>query len=139
MPKDDFNLISDIAELDRKLAELPKKLRNKGATKATRAAAKIVLVDAKQLVPHDTGALEASIKVRARKRSRRNKGTVGHSVTTSEGLFKGDEFYGGFVELGTEKWEGDPYLRPAIWGNQIRIKQEFVNILRNWFNTDAVK
>ena len=136
---DDFNLIADINELDRMLEQLPKKLRNKGARKATREAAKIVLEDARRLVPVDTGQLESSLKVRARKRSRRNKGTVGHSVTTSEGLFKGEEFYGGFIELGTSKFEGDPFLRPAIWGNQQRIRMKFVQILRDWFRTDAVK
>jgi HK97 gp10 family phage protein len=98
--------------------------------KATRAAMnEIVLPDAKALVPVDTGALEASLKTRALKRS---KGRIGHQVTTSEHhhMFKGDQFYGGFVELGTEKMEADPYLRPALYGNENAIKQTFAEALK---------
>ena len=127
----------DIKKLDQLILALPKSLANKGARKATRAQAKIVLEDAKALVPIDTGELERSLKVKARKRSRRNKGTVGHAVTTGQQLFVDDQFYGAFVELGTQKKEADPFLRPALWGNQARKWQVFINVLRAWLKNDA--
>lgn len=134
---DAISLTMDTRELDAQLTALPKSLANKGARKATRAAAKVVLEDAKRLVPIDTGELERSLKVRARKRSRRNKGTVGHAVVTGEDLFRGDQFYGGFVELGTQHREADPYLRPALWGNQAKIFDEYKKVLRQWLIHDA--
>lgn len=136
---DALELELDITELDNKLLALPKSLANKGARKATRAAAKVVLADAKALVPEDTGQLKRSLKVRSRKRSRRNKGTVGHSVVTGESLFTGDQYYGGFIELGTRKKEADPYLRPALWGNQPEILRQYVAVLKSWLRQDAPK
>lgn len=136
---DNVNLLADVRELDRKLKQLPDKVRKTGGRKATRAAAKIVLEDAKRLVPYDTGLLESSLKVRARKRSRKNKNTVGHAVVTGEGFFKGETFYGGFLELGTKHIDADPYLRPAIYGNQNRIREEWSRVLREWFHTEGVK
>ena len=134
---DKIALEMDTTALDKALSRLPKNLANKGARKATREAAKIVQRDAVQLAPIDTGQLEASIKVRARKRSRRNRGTVGHSVMTGEHLFQGDQFYAGFQELGTEKMEANPFLRPALWGNQRKIFAKYREVLTGWLKTDA--
>ena len=124
----------DIGALDRLLQAIPVSLARKGARKATRAAAKLVLAEARALVPHDTGELERSLKVRARKRSRTHRGTVGHSVVTG-----GDAFYGKFVELGTSHQAADPFLRPALWGNRTAKLQVYVNVLRQWLTRDAPK
>ena len=54
---------------------------------------------AKELVPIDTGELQASIK------SNRVGGDV--VVSTNTG-------YGGYVELGTVKQRAQPFIRPAV-------------------------
>lgn len=108
-------IITGVKEIDDKLHKFEGKVQKKALRKATRAAAKFVRDDAKALAPHDTGQLEASIKVKAIKRQR---GKIGHAVMTGEGLFKGETFYGGFVELGTQRMRADPYLRPALYGNE---------------------
>ena len=55
-------------KINKKLKELPEKLVKKGARKAVREGAKFIQQDAKSLAARDTGALERSIRVRARKR-----------------------------------------------------------------------
>lgn len=112
--------------------------------KATRAAAKHVLELARQFVPVDEGDLEASLTVRAMK-GRRRRGTVGASVLTREGMFRGDEFYGGFVEFGTrERFHRSgkstgavpagtfDYLRRALYEGEQKAKQEFITSLREF-------
>ncbi len=138
---DDISLKIDIADLTKILAGLPVSLENKGSRRATRAAAKVVLADAKSLAPHDTGALERSLKVKARRRSRRNKGTVGHRVVTSEqeAVFGGEQFYGAFRELGTKFQDPDPFLRPALFGNQEEVLRAYRNALEDWLVNDAPK
>lgn len=119
---------------------LPASLEAKGARKGSRAAAKIVAEDARKLAPVDTGALEKSLKVRARKRSRRNKGLVGHSVVTGEKTLRGTEFfYGAFRELGTKFQEADPFLRPALYGNQQEVIRAFKEAVMEWVRTTAAK
>lgn len=95
--------VSGLKELDAALKELPNNVAKKHLRTALRAGAKIVQAEAKRLAPVETGALKKSIKVRARKRSRR--GGVGIIVTTGnkDSLFKGDQFYGGAIEWGWKK------------------------------------
>jgi len=107
-----FLKLKGARELDRKLARLEKRTAKKVMRKALRAGGKVILAEAKRRAPKRTGALAASLKVRAAKRSRRRRG-VAVIVATAEGWFKGDEFYGAFVELGTEDMEAQPYVRPA--------------------------
>lgn len=126
-------IVTGVKELDAILASLPGKLQRKLSADACKVACKdIILPDAKQLVPVDSGDLEASLVVRAVKRSRSKKGTqVGYAVQTKEGFYKGDQFYGAFQEFGwDDKPEGDPFLRPALWSNVSRIRTLFVQALR---------
>lgn len=134
-------IVTGDRELDRLLATLPAKLQKKLSRQATRKAAKnIVLPEAKARVPEDTGDLADSLKVQAIKRSR-NK--IGHMVTTKDGFYKGDQFYGGFIEFGTKERKHKSgkdvgqirphefsFLRPAIYDNEERIKAEYVNDVR---------
>jgi len=131
-------VITGVKELDLKLAGMPARLQKKLSRQATRKAAKdIVLPDAKRNVPHDTGDLERSLTVRAIKRSRSR---VGHSVETKDGFFKGNQFYGGFIEFGwDDKPEGDPFLRPALYGNENRIRKLFHNALRSFIGGERVR
>lgn len=122
MPKQGIIVTGD-KELDRAIAQFEINVQKKAIRKATRESTKIIKDDAKQLAPIDTGALTAAIKVRAIRRTRQNK--IGHRVTVNENLFKGDEFYGGFQELGTKFMEADPYLRPALYSNQETVRKAF--------------
>lgn len=85
-------------ELERKLRALPLKVENKIARKALREGARPILAEAKQQVPVKSGLLRRKLTIRAGKRSRKHGPRI--VVQTSEGLFKGEAFYGGFVHFG---------------------------------------
>jgi len=104
---------ADLKKLYTKLQMLPKKVGSKIAGPAGRAAAKIVAAKARSLVPVDSGDLEASIKVRAVKRTKRYRGMAGASVQTGKGHFRGSTYYGGMVEFGTKHQPQQSFLRHA--------------------------
>ena len=133
--------VKSAPEVETFLRGFTKKLRNKGIRKATRKGAKFLLVKMKKDAPHLTGALEKSLAVRTavRKRNKRmRKGDIGHSVTTKDnGLFVGDQFYGGFLEYGTKNRETKSganrgailgnfaFMRPAFWDNRRAVAKMF--------------
>lgn len=126
-------------ELDIKLKNMPNRMRNKAIRWATRDGAKIIQADAKKYAPHDTGALERSLTVRAAKKSnggRLSRYIIGHAVATRASLFQGEEFYGGFQEFGTRhrftsnnEWRGEiearEFLREALYTNADRLRRVF--------------
>lgn len=135
-------LITGDKALDALLKGLPEKVQKQLSRKATRKAAKeIVLPDAKSRVPVDSGDLESSLTVKAMKRSRTR---FGHQVQTKDGDFQGDQFYGAFIEYGTKERKHksgksvgriDPgknfaYLRPAVYENEPQIEQLYVTALK---------
>lgn len=113
-------------EVDNLLATLEPKLQKKAIRKGTRAGAKAVLVIAKRLVPigeDDGGTLQDTLTVRTSGGTGKGKlprGTLGHMVTHRE---TGDEdpWYSHFVEFGTVKWVGDPYIRNALYDTKREI------------------
>jgi HK97 gp10 family phage protein len=93
--------ISGIEELQRKLRTLPTKAQGKVIRPALRAGAKIAERAVESITPKRTGALKRSLKVRSG--NIRKKGVTRMVVMTSgEGgnLFKGKQYYGGFVHYG---------------------------------------
>lgn len=82
-------------QLTRMLNALGKRARPV-VSKALRKAAKLVLEEAKNIVPVQSGRFKHSLTVRALKRSRRG---FGFRVTQKE-LKDGKVFYGSFLELG---------------------------------------
>ena len=68
--------IEGFAELQKRLNDLPKKLRNGAIRKGTRAGAKILQAKLKEATPKRTGAAAKAIKVRSLKRSRRYVGAT---------------------------------------------------------------
>jgi HK97 gp10 family phage protein len=88
-------------ELDAYFKQLPTSVAKGGMRKATRQVAKFVREIAIGMAPEDTGALIASLKVRAAPRRKHKPWLVSTSVRVGGGLFTGDTFYGGFLELGT--------------------------------------
>lgn len=83
--------------LERKLKTLPTRVRNKVVRTALREGAKIVQHATKELAPVRTGLLKKSIKVRAAKRKR---GRIAINVQMGAGDYKGETFYGAFIEYG---------------------------------------
>ena len=69
--------LSGDKKLDRALKAMGPKLTKKILRKAVRRAAKPVLTTARARVPIDEGDLKRSLKIRAMKRSRRNRFRVG--------------------------------------------------------------
>jgi HK97 gp10 family phage protein len=143
-------IVTGDKELDRLLAALTPKLQKKISKDATKKAAKdIVLPEAKSRVPEDTGDLADSLVVRVVKRSRTR---IGHMVTTKDGFYEGDQFYGAFIEFGTKERKhksGKPvgqirphefaYLRPAIYDNEGRIKEMYIKSVRELINEAGKK
>ena len=134
-------IITGDKHLDKLLAGMPLKMQKKLSRKATRKAAKeIVLPDAQARAPFDTGDLEESLTVKA---VTRKKNRVGHMVTTKEGFYRGDQFYGAFMEFGTKERQHksgrpvgriDPsihqaFMRPAVYDNEGKIKTLYVTAL----------
>ena len=103
--------IEGAKELEKKLLSFEPKLGRKVVRQALRKGAKVIQSAAKSNVPVKSGALKKSIKVRALKKRRQSYGVM---VATSDGWFKGDEFYGAFLEFGTSKMPAKPFVRPAF-------------------------
>jgi HK97 gp10 family phage protein len=155
--KSTSSFITGIEEVDAAFKDIPLSLQKKGCRKGTRAAAKAVLLAAYKYVPVKTGALRKSLKVRAQKRFRdkRRKDWVGALVQTVDGMFKGDQFYGGFLEFGTKERitkAGHPtgridrdewnYLRQALYENRsvklAAFEAEVTKWLREYLATHKV-
>lgn len=154
MSKPGFELVgmywTDISKLQSKLDALAPALQKQVLRKATREVAKFTQQIAIELAPEDTGDLVRSLKVRADKRSRAagKSGQVATNVNTDEGLFKGDEFYAGMMEFGTEpRWTKKgayrgliqrgkfDFLRPALYTHVERKRQIFLMAVRRWIRT----
>jgi HK97 gp10 family phage protein len=112
-------------EIDAMLKTLEAKDMPKALRKGTRAGAKVVLEDARRLVPIDTGTLQDTLVVRTakgRSGKRLPRGTFGHAVTHKDTGAE-DPFYAHFVEFGTVKWDGDRYIRQALYDNEDRVRR----------------
>jgi len=116
----DIRLLGDV-ELQRKLQRLPIVLQRKVVRESLRRGGKPVLEEAKRLVPADTGALKASIKLRATERGGRKKrrgefGVYVQTGTREELGISADAkyYYPAAVELGTDKMPARSYLRAAV-------------------------
>ena len=117
--------LTGVKELDNALRQFEPKLVKKIARKVVRKAAKPVQESAQRRVRVKTGRLKRSIKVRALKRSRKNKHRVGVRVITGEGFFQGSTFYGGFIEYGTKNMRKKPFMRPAMDENHETVRRVF--------------
>ena len=108
-----FQLTGD-KQLDAFFRTFPMKVQKKVVRKPLRDGAKIINDAAKTIAPVQSGQLRRALKVRAAKRSRRNKNVVTVRPQIGEGDFKGDTFYGAFVEYGTKKMAGRHYMEQAF-------------------------
>ena len=124
-----------------KLDALPKVIHNKAVKKASRSLCRRIESIAKATVPtrkkmlrdgsmkaYKSGQLKKAIRWKAMKRSRVRQG---HVVMVGKGWFRGDTFYGAFIELGTEKMRPRPFLRPAATAVRGRIRPEYTEALND--------
>jgi len=131
---DDFQIkLNGIDELNRRLAELPEKLRGRATQNALRKAAQVISKDAKLRAPvlkkatkfRKPGTLKKAISVRNSKNAKR-EGNIGVFVgvrplkgARQKKLGKAgannpnDPFYWRFQEFGTSKNRKAPFLVPA--------------------------
>ena len=86
------------------------------------AAKKIILPEAENRAPYDTGELASSGKVLAMKRSRSR---FGYDVHFSRDVQQAVE-----QEFGNKRHRPDPFLRAAGYGNENRIRDMVVADLR---------
>ena len=100
----------DTKAIMKALQELPRNIEKNIMVGATRAAANVVLKEAKERVAVDTGNLRKSLGL-IKRRGKKNR--IIFSITPRSGGKK-DAFYGKFIELGTSKMTPKPYLRPAL-------------------------
>lgn len=97
-------------EILRRLNAIDAAAERKIVRQSLRNGARIVAKRAKELAPKRSGRLAKLIRVRA---MRRKRGRIGYSVLlTSRDM--GEDFYGGFVELGTKHFDGRAFLRDAF-------------------------
>jgi HK97 gp10 family phage protein len=119
--------VAGLKELERKLLTFEPKLGRKIIRQALRSGAKVIHSAVKADVPVETGALKESLKVRA---MRKRKHSYGVMIATSEGWFKGDEFYGAFLEFGTSKMPARPFVRPAFDSEKDNAAKIIVNEIK---------
>lgn len=129
--------ITGVERLDKALAELEPKAAKKIETKALREAARPVLAAAKDEAPTESGKLQREIKIRGMKRSRRNHGTVGVRVVTGEEFYRGEVFYGAFINFGRKtgtrhsevrrKVDPDPFMNRAYEKNKTTVPAIFAD------------
>lgn len=145
-------------QLRKKLLALEPRIAKKVVRQAVRPAAKLIQDAAKANVAVDTGKLKRSLKVRSLKRSRNRIG-VQVSTNSTDNLFKGNTFYGGFLEYGhrlgkrtnAQKRKGykgpdsrkmvpaKPFMKPAFEAKKNEAGQMIVDLLRAGVEREASK
>jgi len=150
--------LTGVEGFERTLMKLERRVGRKIGSRALRAAAKVVQAEAKRRAPiGKRGFIPPSIKVRAVKRSRKNKDYVGINVITAGGWFKGKTFYAAFLEFGhhvgkrmkaaARKVAGDtrqwvpprPFIGPAYEATKGQARQIIIRELRRGIEAEAGK
>ena len=136
--------LSGDKELIRALKKLPAVVERRIFRKAFRVGAKRIKEQAKATVPVLTGALRDSIKVRAPKKRIRNAVRVIVSSSATDVLNQGDQYYGGFLELGFKHWISgekidDPFLRPAFEEVAPQVERDVIQKIKTELPKEARK
>lgn len=153
--------VDGLAELERRLSELPNKLAKNIMRGAMRAGAATFRADAKARVPVASGALRESIRVSARLKG----AEVTARVTAGGRNRKGDAFYAHMVEFGTQAHairskyakpllingrfvRGElqhpgaaprPFMRPAFDGGGVRAVETIAKYIADRLEKEALK
>ncbi|MEN1680339.1 MAG: hypothetical protein AAGJ46_12165 [Planctomycetota bacterium] len=133
-------LMTGFEQVDRELAEIAAedgaKSINKAIRREMRDGAKKILPDVLALVPEESGFLASQLKVRALPRSR---SFMGAAVTFPDPAYRGETFYGGFIEFGFKHYragpiEPDSYLRRAGYGAEDQVRSGVRRGIDNYIN-----
>lgn len=107
-------VVTGIGRIDRKLAQLPVKIRKKVVRQSIRGGMKLVLASARADVPVDTGLTRANVVLKA---TRRKAGRIGMNVLvrSAPGLVKATGagkryFYPAVVEYGSRDRAANPWM-----------------------------
>ena len=141
--------VDGLKELQKALEELPRQIQQKPLRSAVAAGAKVILDEAKNRVPVNTGNLQKSLyRYRSRKMSTVGKETYLVGVRKGKGVYgdtrlnrrlgrvgrkyttQGEAFYWRFIEFGTSKISARPFLRPAFEAGKGDAVNEIKNRLR---------
>lgn len=138
--------IEGLAELAKRLRELPSELSGKNGgplRKAIGRASVVIRDEARRRAPVDTGNLRDNIiAVRKRKSPQGNEGyfievrrkrrkyanTRANRRKQRAGMTyesMGEAYYGMFIELGTAKMPAQPFLRPAFESKKVEAVEVF--------------
>jgi len=99
MPKPNISISLDgTKELRKALDNLDRTTRSKFVRSGLRVGARLIVDEARARVPVRSGALKKAIKVQSAKS--RKKGTLSIRVASGSVNFKGQTYYGGFIEYG---------------------------------------
>jgi HK97 gp10 family phage protein len=109
MAKTDFK-IQGAKAMEQALQALGPKAAGQVGGNAVRAGARVLVKEAKRLVPVDTGRLRDSIKVVTLKKNKRGANEVGAVV----GFEKPASRIAHLVEFGTSHSSAQPFMRPAM-------------------------
>jgi HK97 gp10 family phage protein len=121
--------VTGLADLDRILKTLPAKVEGNVMRGALRAGQKVIMEEAKALVPVDQGALRDSIRIQFRRRRRKRGWVRMHLVAGNEAAW-----YASLIEFGTASYYtgkgssvGKPYkIKPKkqpgalLFGGKVR-------------------
>lgn len=112
MPTYEFPIVG-AEKLRKQLAALGPRIAKKVIRQSLRQAGKIVQTEAKSNAPVDTGRLRKSIRVRAFKRSRKERIGINVQTNSTNNVFKGKTFYGGFLEYGFRRGKRSNEIKRA--------------------------
>lgn len=121
--------------LDRKLAQFSSGLSEDVVLQALKSGAQIIADEAKRLAPVDTGLLRDSIEVSDKRdhllyARQGDKGSLSVLVGPVGSTDDGPVRYARFVEFGTRRHEGQPFMRPAIAAKRDEAGRVTAEILR---------
>jgi len=127
--------ISGMKEVQRALAELPKRVASKVIRQNLRAAMKPMLAAAKENAPEGTGDLEHSIKLKSGKRKR-------HVIRLNIVAYRDPDdpvpFHAAYVEYGTSRQAPQGFFRRAFDQTKNTTMQLALDGIRKGID-DAVK
>lgn len=109
MAKTEFK-IQGAAAMEKVLQALGPKAAGQVGSNAVRAGARVIVREAKRLVPVDSGQLRDSIKVVTLKKTQRAANQVGAVI----GFEKPASRIAHLVEFGTSHSSARPFIRPAM-------------------------
>jgi len=126
--------IEGAAEIEKFLIDIGPRPAARAGNRALRAAARVIMEEAKRLVPVDTGELRDSLAIVTK---RQNSGS--HTLSVDIGFRKPTSRRAHFAEFGTVNHAAKPFMRPAMDNKQGEAIDAMSKILSEAIAKEAVK